>query len=204
MAKKFLISQLLLVSFISSIKSQDISQSILMSAGRSFHGTGDLPGFLIDFGYQKFHNKRYGYEISFISSFHYGNWTNDALPKNEQLYFVTAGFQGGLKGTLSIFSNKIHRLHIGVGPFLRYEMSSYPSLSGQYIIEPFAPTPLYTVRYEDPRNPFSLGYSVSFRYLVNLSKKNSLGFGIGFQNDTEGSTITNISMVYTREIYFRD
>lgn len=192
----------MMVNCCSSLMGQDKSKNLIFSIGRSFHGTGDLTGFSFDIGYQKFPRKTFGYEVSFVSTFHFRGSEDDFLPSNEQLYFVTSGFQTGFRGVLSVFSNDVHRMQVGVGSLLRYEMSSYPNSYGTYpyLLNPSSPTPVYAVTYDNPNNRITVGYSVTIRYLVNLSEKNSIGFGIGFQNDTIGSTITILSFIYSRSL----
>jgi hypothetical protein len=167
------------------------------NAHYSFHGTGDLSGTFIEFGYEKKLGRRYGFYNNIGMTIHSGkesfssnNNTSQLNARNNTMQFVTTGIQ--TSPTFYRYSKR-GDVKIGAGMVARYQTSSHPST---YSIRPQPATSgifLTSIREMEP-NSFSLGYKISVELHLLSIKKTDLGFQMFFQNDTRGDVITGFGL----------
>jgi len=167
------------------------------NAHYSFHGTGDLSGTFIEFGYEKKLGKRYGFFNNIGMTIHSGkeffssnNNSSQLNARYNSMQYVTTGIQ--ISPTFYRYSKR-GDVKIGAGMVARYQTSSQPTT---YSISPQPATPgifLTRIREMEP-NSFSLGYKISVELHLISIKKTVLGFQLFFQNDTRGDVITGFGL----------
>jgi hypothetical protein len=186
----------------SAVSSAAVNKNIFdrqwnFNAHYSFHGTGDLPGTKLEFGYEKRFGKRYGFYNNIGMTIHSGKESfssnNNASQLNARysnIQYVTTGIQ--TSPTFYRYSKR-GDIKIGAGMVARYQTSSKPSI---YSISPqpaVQGTSITSIREMQP-NSFSLGYMISVELHLLSIKKTDLGFQLFFQNDTRGYVITGFGL----------
>jgi len=175
--------------------------SWLYQAAYSFHGTGDLEGAQLEWGFEKNINRYFSLYNNIGVSLHGGSViriqpTNTIFTPgtilsvgNGSVYELSTGIQ-----TAPTIQTKIPGtpIHIGIGGLLRYQFSSTSSVYG---IRRNQNTTTFTI---GPGNytGFSLGYRVNLGLELVSTRKNKIQFQAGFQNDTRGDVITGLGLVW--------
>ena len=162
-----------------SVKTNIFDRQWNFNAHYSFHGTGDLPGTKLEFGYEKRFGKRYGFYNNIGMTIHSGKESFSSNSNVSQLnaryntmQFVTTGIQ--TSPTFYRYSKR-GDVKIGAGMVARYQTSSKPSI---YSISPqpaVQGTSITSIREMQP-NSFSLGYLISVELHLISIKKTDLGF----------------------------
>jgi hypothetical protein len=169
------------------------------SAAYSFHGTGDLEGMQLEWGFSRPINRHFSFYNNFGVSLHGGSVVQ---PLNLNILVGPSATQPVGQGSIYEITSAIQTaptllgsvpgtpLRIGVGGLLRYQF--YSGGSG------------YGVQRNQNMQTFTLsdgnfnGVSVGYRVLVGLellnTKRNKLQFQAGFQNDTRGDVITGLGL----------
>lgn len=178
-----------------------LNKSIQVDMGTGLHGSGDLAGLTLNTSYTHYFRKIVSYTVEIGTSIHYGSSTlyyTDNFGKNidGSIRFTTAGIQLAGKIGLSIFRNKKNDLGLRLGPLVRYQSSSIPdSITTLF---PAAGTgfdvPITFISNENPQNTLALGGAFQLFYNYSISNKIYIGPSAGFQIDTNGDTISNISL----------
>jgi hypothetical protein len=131
-----------------------------------------------------------GFPISFI----YNNQNIDAT-----IYETTAGMQAMAQIGYSFINNPKHFCGIRSGILVRYQSSS--STSVVYTLFPAEtnlPFPVYVFDKINPQKTYSVGLSGQIFYTYKLNKKLGIGFLGGFQFDSNGDNISQLSLSVTR------
>lgn len=173
-------------------------------AAYSFHGTGDLEGAQLEWGFEKNINRYFSLYNNIGVSLHGGSViriqpTNTIstpgtiLPGgNGSVYELSTGIQ-----TAPTIQTKIPGtpIHIGIGGLLRYQFSTGGS---GYNIRRNQNTTTFTIGTIGTSNysGFSLGYRVNLGLELISTRKNKIQFQAGFQNDTRGDVITGLGLVW--------
>ncbi|MEN9949279.1 MAG: hypothetical protein RLY85_31 [Bacteroidota bacterium] len=174
------------------------------NAAYSFHGTGDLEGAQLEWGFEKNINRYFSLYNNIGVSLHGGSViriqpTNTIstpgtiLPVgNGSVYELSTGIQ-----TAPTIQTKIPGtpIHIGIGGLLRYQFSTGGS---GYNIRRNQNTTTFTIGTIGTGNytGFSLGYRVNLGLELISTRKNKIQFQAGFQNDTRGDVITGLGLVW--------
>ena len=169
------------------------------SGAYSFHGTGDLEGMQLEWGFSKPINRYFSFYNNIGVSLHGGSV---AQPLNLNILVGPSAPQPVGQGSIYEISSGIQTaptllvtipatpLRIGMGGLLRYQF--YSGGSG-YGVQRNQNLQTFTVR-----NGNFNGVSVGYRVVVGLelinTKKNKLQFQVGFQNDTRGDVITGLGL----------
>jgi hypothetical protein len=179
------------------------NHSIQLSAGFSTHGTGDLPGFSTDVGYDHVFNKRFDMTNSLTTTIHSGRDELLSVPNQwgttevRGINWTVAGLQITSMGHFSPISVKDQKLKLGGGAVFRYQSSSLPYAYG-YGRDPMTLNPRYAISDPGPGNIFTIGYTFGITWQVRLSPKYEIGLRAMFQNDTNGDAITHMSVIFGR------
>jgi len=64
--------------------------------------------------------------------------------------------------------------------------------------DPITLNPRYSISDPGPGNIFTIGYTFGITWQVKLSPKYEIGLKAMFQNDTNGDTITHMSVIFGR------
>ena len=175
--------------------------SWLYQAAYSFHGTGDLEGAQLEWGFEKNINRYFSLYNNIGVSLHGGSViriqpTNTIFTPgtilsvgNGSVYELSTGIQ-----TAPTIQTKIPGtpIHIGIGGLLRYQFSSTSSVYG---IRRNQNTTTFTIGTGN-YSGFSLGYRVNLGLELVSTRKNKIQFQAGFQNDTRGDVITGLGLVW--------
>ncbi|MFV8269227.1 hypothetical protein ACNQGP_04725 [Flavobacterium sp. GT2N3] len=196
---------LLLFFFPALLCAQDtttlLNKSLQIEMGTGLHGSGDLAGLTLNTSYTHYFRKKVSYTVEVGTSIHYGSsalYYTDKSGKNidGSYRFTTAGIQLAGKIGLSVFRNKKNDLGLRLGPLVRYQSSSTPDDINT--VFPIAGTgfdvPISFVSNESPQNTLSIGGVFQLFYNYSISNKIYIGPSAGFQIDSNGDTITNISL----------
>jgi hypothetical protein len=175
--------------------------SWLYQAAYSFHGTGDLEGAQLEWGFEKNINRYFSLYNNIGVSLHGGSTVQTSNlniligPSAAQpvglgsVYELSTGIQ-----TAPTIETKIPGtpIHIGIGGLLRYQFNSGGS---GYSIRRNQNMTTFTI---GPGNytGFSLGYRVNLGLELVSTRKNKIQFQAGFQNDTRGDVITGLGLVW--------
>ena len=178
-----------------------LNKSLQIEMGTGLHGSGDLAGLTLNTSYTHYFRKKVSYTVEVGTSIHYGSsalYYTDKSGKNidGSYRFTTAGIQLAGKIGLSVFRNKKNDLGLRLGPLVRYQSSSVPDEITT--VFPAAGTgfdvPISFVSNESPQNTLSIGGVFQLFYNYSISNKIYIGPSAGFQIDSNGDTITNISL----------
>lgn len=169
-------------------------------AGTSFNGTGDIRGFSYNTEYGKYFKKNLSWYAGFGGTIHdkvqpifYTNQSGELIDASVRA--TTAGFQ--VEGLLaySFIKTEQHDFLIRIGPLLRYQSTSYWDALGVF---PPAGTglsfPVVSFINISPQRTFALGGTGQIGYSFTINNKVSLGLLAGLQTDTNGDTITKLSL----------
>lgn len=178
-----------------------LNESIQIDIGAGMHGSGDIGGFTFNTSYTNYFRKKISYTLEVGTSIHYGKdyllFANGPGKTFEESYrYTTAGIQLVGKIGLSIFRNKKNDFGLRLGPLVRFQSSSIPdSITTLF---PAAGTgfdmPVSIFEFENPQNTLAIGGVFQLFYNYCFSNKIYIGPSAGFQSDSNGDTITNISL----------
>ncbi len=201
MIKRLVAISLLLASFFIQQVAAQSKNAFFISAGKSFHGTGDLKGIAVDVMHEHNLNNRFSWSNSLTTTIHYkidrGLNNNSSQPslQDNLMRFTTAGIQLNSHIDLTLINFSDNKIKLEVGPMVRFQSSSYPTSFGIHQENNF-PYLYYVVNYNENYNTISPGYNVSLSYITNVSFKYKAGFKATFQNDTQSDVITSLSLVF--------
>ncbi len=186
-------------------KSADFSKYINLSGGLSFNGTGDNIGPIVGFEYgSKKLNRNWIWSAGFGATIH----SDTGIPLVFQYQGNTidgtiretnAGIQAFSYLGYSLIKTTHHLIALKVGGIIRYQSNSVTS--NIYTLFPLATGlsyPVYVFENRDPQVTFSAGLSGQFAYTYKISKKLGIGFLGGFQFDSNGDNISQLSLSITR------
>lgn len=193
----FFLPSILLAQNTSSL----LNKSFQVEFGTGMHGSGDLGGLTFNTSYTNFFQKKVSYTIEVGTSIHHGSSAlfyvdNSGETIDGSYRYTTAGIQLVSKIGLSFFRNKKNDVGIRLGPLVRYQSSSVPDEITT--IFPAAGTgsdvPLSYIGNESDQNTIAVGgmFQIFYNYIV--SDTIFLGPSASFQTDSNGDTITNISL----------
>jgi len=177
------------------------NEQLQIIVGRGVHGTGDMRGFGLSFGYSKYFKKRMNWTASIGSTIHdrlasrinyefpAGVWNDGSLKS------TTAGLQGTFSIGYSFLKSYKNEICFKIGGLVRYESSSYydrvqllyPGITG-------LPYPVILIKNTSPQKTLSLGIMPELSYNYSLSKKINIGLVGAYQFDTNGDNIYQLSL----------
>lgn len=201
--KYFLTSCLLIVFNLSfSQKNNNLSgeRQLNLSIGRSIHGTGDMRGWILATEYSKNCKKRLSWIVGVGGTIHDGVIPNfftapDGSEIDGSIRYTTAAFQATYHIGYSFIKTIQHQLQIRAGALLRYQSSSYydqvdisyPPITG-------LPVPVIIFINTTPQRTFAVGGGGELFYNYSITPKILIGVLAGLQTDTNGDTITKLSL----------
>lgn len=196
---KYILIFFVFLTFNSIAQSTRNKNHIQVIGGQSIHGTGDARGLNFSVAYHKNISKRIQWTNSIGSTIHDGKlelfFTNPVGNMQDgSIRYTTAGVQlASYLGYHFIQSNQ-HQLIFRAGPILRYQSSSnWDDLSVYYPLVTGLPFPVVVFNNREPQRTLALGSSAQIEYDFFVGKSISIGFIGGFQLDTNGDTISQLS-----------
>lgn len=182
----------------SALFAQIEKNKINVAAGPSWHGTGDMKGFMVSVNYEHQFVKRFSLSGGLTTTIHYKRDDGySSSPQNTDMNFTTAGMQLNSFGSYYLLAKQDTKLSAYAGALLRFQSTSLPSVYA-HTQDPTYPDPFYTVRYYEKPNAISPGYGFGLSLKTRIAPKYFLGITAGFQNDTRGDAITAISLLFER------
>ncbi|HMK19025.1 MAG TPA: hypothetical protein VK492_12550 [Chitinophagaceae bacterium] len=189
-----------------ALTAQETSNSIQLSGGKSWHGTGDLNGIIVDVSYKHQLKKRIDLTSGIATTIHYGkdngfNYLSPGSSPEERLInFTTAGIQLNSIINYSLIYSRDNQLKAGAGLVLRYQSSSRPDSYSYYQDPSIFPEPFYVFYNTEKQNIFTAGYTFGLSFLTKISSNYEIGLKAFFQNDTNADAITYISLIIGRNL----
>ena len=172
-----------------------------LSGGKCFHGSGDLRGFIFIFttGYAHYFKKKVSWAAELSGTIHDGSFPEFFIYNGREVdgsvRFTVAGVQ--LSGHLgySIIRNSENELKIALGILFRYQSSSLPyDVTTLYPPITNLPYPVIIFNNVGPLRTISPGASIQLRYNYTFTQKLTAGILAGFQTDTEGDNLSQLSL----------
>ncbi|HMP91625.1 MAG TPA: hypothetical protein PKD90_02050 [Phnomibacter sp.] len=176
-------------------------QFLILNAGSSGHGTGDMPGGIGGIGYQKTYNRWLAMQYQLNTTIHGrsgagGLGTNPATGEAyARPYFITAGVQAEALPVITLGGQQEQWFNVLVGPMVRWQLSGYPDTYAYQAPGPNGGPGSYQF-YEGRSQSLALGYVVALQSQLLHRPKWSLGVQARFQNDTQGDVITSLGVVW--------
>jgi len=179
-------------------------QQIQLSLGQSLNGSGDTRGIIFATEYIKYLKKKLNWTSSLGGTIHDGFFpvffeypvgrTNDG-----SIRYTIAGFQVSSHLGYNFLKSSNHELCFRLGSVLRYQSSSYWDVV-TVLYPPITSLPYPVVIFQNttPQKTVAIGGSTQLAYSYLINKKLSLGMLAGFQFDTQGDNISNLSITIGR------
>jgi hypothetical protein len=192
------------VAFAQKRQSPNSEQLLNITIGSSFHGTGDMRGVIMNTEYSKNLKKRIGLSFSLGGTLHDGSIpVFFVAPTGQNIDGSVRYTAGGLQLTshlgYSFIKTTYHQFQFRAGGLLRYQSSSYYSdVTILYPAGSGLPVPVIVFNNTTPQKTFSIGASAQLFYNYTISDKIALGLLAGFQTDTNGDVIRQLSLSVCR------
>ena len=176
--------------------------SLEINLGRSFHGTGDIPGFHLGFTYTTPVSNKLHWFVGLEGTLHdkiinrleFQNPVTGEL-LNSNLNGVTGGLQvtGGIQ--YNFIQRTKHNFGVSLGTVLRYQATSlndfieidFPAATG-------LPIPVRVIVNYEPHRTFAVGGLLKMHYNYTIGNKYLIGFVGGSQLDTNEDIIHYVSL----------
>src|SRR5690606_31857487 len=162
----------------------------------SKHGTGDLPGFIVNTEYRKYFRERLFFAAGIAVTVHDGFRDLKYEGLNGQVVDgsirdATDGAQVSAKVGWDFLQNAQHSLGAMLGPPFRYQTSTIPDALSIYFPAPTRALPFPAIVYEhhSPQRTFNMGGILQLSYRYHIHPRYSIGATAGFQTDTNGDAI---------------
>lgn len=197
--KTFLALSLLVLSNLLFSQEKLLDKNIQIIIGRSLHSTGDMQGLSFATEYKSYFKKRLTWAVAIGGTIHDGFepvfYSQSGRQVDGSIRYTAAGFQ--LSGHLGFnFIKTIkHELQLRAGPLLRYQSSSYfDELQIIYPVGTGLPMPVNSFINRTPQKTYAVGGSLQLLYNYTFNNTINIGFLGGFQADTNGDNISQLSL----------
>lgn len=206
MTKPCLILLFLMTSYSAMAQQNTRNPQIQVAIGRSTHSTGDMKGIIFNTEYQEYFNKRFSWSVSIGGTIHDGTYPLFYIdPSNKKIdgsvRYTTGGFQTMSHIGYSFIQTKKHEFQIKLGALVRYQSSSnFDQLGITYPTATNYPIPLVDFVNRTPQRTVALGGGSQLSYNYFIKNKIIIGFLAGFQVDTNGDNITNLSLTIGKRL----
>lgn len=180
-------------------------KQLSLSIGKSKHGSGDLDGVMLSMGFSKKLSKQFSWHVNLSSTLHEGKFpviysipgTTNTIDGSYR--YTTGGFQGSFLIGHNFLKPVKHRLDIRLGGLLRYQSSSYYDvITVYYPLSTGLPVPVIALENTTPQRTFAIGAIGEANYGYQLSPKLMLGASAGLQADSNGDTLSQLSLSVCR------
>lgn len=206
MKKKYvlLFAVVLFIQSVTTYCQENTIRGINVNGGVSYSGTGDIIGPIFCVEYIKPLKRNwfisYGLGATIHSEtgipvfFNYNNQTIDAT-----IHETNAGIQAISHIGYFFVNSSNSVLGVKTGAVLRYQSTSSTAIiTALFPAATNLPYPVYVYENVDPQNTFATGLSGQVYYTYRLNKKLGIGLLGGFQFDSNGDNISQLSLSLTR------
>lgn len=176
--------------------------------GYSRHGSGDMKGVVFGTDYIQYLQPKFALAYNLRGSINSSKHTiivnniDWGTSHDASIRFTTAGVQLGVNGRLSAVRNPRHELAVSLGAFGRYQSASNGS-DGYSLYNPNTtgvPTMLVGYQNNTPQETIALGGLLQLEYNYTFRNKVYLGLLPGFQTDTNGDALPQLSLSVGRRL----
>ena len=171
MKHQFYFLAFLLLSFTaeSQTSSNSKTESVRLSIGRSFNGSGDLEGISFEAAYVVPLSPRFDLAPGFTTTIHYGYdaMVYDGYP-DQSLRFVTAGLQLNPVVEYKFITAGPHTFKIIGGGLARFQSTSVPEIYSISSPTPTNPESTYVINKFGKQNTFTVGYIAGLGYMFDI------------------------------------
>jgi hypothetical protein len=192
---------LLLISVFSFSQNNSIGKrDIKLIVGKCFNGTGDLRGLIFTTEYAKAFKKRLSWIVGIGGTIHDGYFpVFFTIPNGDtvdgSVRYTIAGVQIIGQIGYSAIKTTAHEVQMRAGALIRYQSSSYYDIiTVLYPGGTGLPFPVVIFDNKTPQRTYSIGGNFEIHYNYSLTKKIMIGILAGLQTDTNGDTITQLSL----------
>ncbi len=199
--KYYLISVFLLLSAYGNAQSAPLPQQhLFFIIGKSKHGTGDIRGLFFTTEYSKRFRDRLSYSVGISGTI------NDREDKRTfsapdgstidgSIRDAIAGFQISNHLGYHFIKNSSHNFQVRLGALLRYQTISFADATTT-LYPPITGLPIPVIYFENtsPQRTYTIGATTQIRYDFIIHKSTTLGLLGGFQTDTNGDVISQVSL----------
>jgi hypothetical protein len=175
-------------------------RNISFSAGRSKHGTGDIRGLIFNTEYSRNLKQKLSWIVGVGGTIHDGVIPNFFTSPNGteidgSIRYTTAGVQATNQIGYSFINTNENQLELKAGALLRYQSSSfYDDVTIYYPAATGLPIPVILFVNQTPQKSFAVGGCAQIFYTYSITPKIIIGALAGLQTDTNGDTITQLSL----------
>lgn len=177
---------------------------LTVSGGQATHFSGDIRGLIVSTEYGLQLKQKWTWYAGIGFTLHdepgipvYFDWNNNTIDASKKE--ATGGIQLTSHIGYDILSRNRHLAGVKLGFLGRYQTTSATSVIN--IIYPIAtnlPYPIYVLENINPQRTVAAGVSGQLYYNFLLSEKIGLGFIAGYQFDSYGDNISQLSLSITR------
>lgn len=190
---------LLLISAFSFAQNKN-NKSIQLILGRATHGSGDIRGLIFTTEYAKYFKKRLSWIVGIGGTIHDGSLpvfftVPNGNTVDGSVRYTTAGVQVNGQIGYSFLKTISHEMQLRLGALVRYQSSSYfDQVSILFPIITGLPYPVVVFNNTTPQRTYSIGGNLEIHYNYTITKKIMIGIIAGLQTDTNGDTISQLSL----------
>lgn len=178
---------------------------VAISGGRSTHGTGDMVGVSQRVTYGQYFRKKLFWFSTIGADIHDGKYLSTTIQDGTVLDHSFRYTSGAIQITggagWSFLRTSKSELGIKVSGVLRYQSSSYfDELAIIYDPKNIGPYPATFILNTSPQRTYAVGVGPEAFYQQTIFKSIFVGLSAGFQVDTNGDVLTNISLSVGKKI----
>lgn len=202
--KYFFLSLLFTCYYISDAQQIKPLKRLTLSGGQATHFSGDIRGLIVSTEYGLQLKKNWTWYAGIGFTLHdepgipvYFDWNNNTIDASKKE--ATGGIQLTSHIGYDILSRNRHQAGVKLGFLGRYQTTSATSVIN--IIYPIAtnlPYPIYVLENINPQRTVAAGVSGQLYYNFQLTGKIGLGVVAGYQFDSYGDNISQLSLSVTR------
>lgn len=182
------------------------SKFVGISGGRSTHGTGDMVGVSQRVTYGQYFRKKLFWFSAIGADIHDGEnlittTQEDGTVLDHSFRYTSGAIQITGGAGWSFLRTRKSELGVKVSGILRYQSSSYfDELAIIYDPKNIGPYPATFILNTSPQRTYAIGTGPEAFYQQVIFKSIFAGLSAGFQVDTNGDVLTNISLSIGKKI----
>lgn len=182
------------------------SKFVSISGGRSTHGTGDMAGVSQRITYGQYFRKKLFWFSAIGADIHDGKFLStttqeDGSVLDHSFRYTSGAIQITGGAGWSFLRTRKSDLGVKVSGVLRYQSSSYfDQLAIIFDPQKIGPYPATFILNTSPQRTYAVGVGPEAFYQQTIFKSIFAGLSAGFQVDTNGDVLTNISLSIGKRI----
>jgi hypothetical protein len=204
--RKFIGLMIMTICFEAAAQTNEATNNkfISLTGGRSTHGTGDMKGVTQKVIFGKYFKKKLFWFSSIGADIHDGKYLitstqPDGKFSDNSFRYTSGAIQVAGGVGFSVLRSKKSELGVKIGGLLRYQSSSY---FDQLLIiaDPQRPSPAIYIFNTSPQRTYAIGVGPELFFHQSIAGSIYGGLSTGFQIDTNGDVLTNISLSIGKQL----